>query len=79
MTESFRLGVEMSAPFVIIGTIFYVALGLVSRLAPQLQILFVIQPLQIVAGLVAFALLLATGMQWFVERFAANMIALMGA
>ena len=44
-----------------------------------LQILFVIQPLQIVAGLVAFALLLATGMQWFVERFAANMIALMGA
>jgi flagellar biosynthetic protein FliR len=79
VTESFRLGVEMSAPFVIIGTIFYVALGLVSRLAPQLQILFVIQPLQIVAGLVAFALLLATGMQWFVERFAANMIALMGA
>jgi len=79
VTESFRLGVEMAAPFVIVGTIFYVALGLVSRLAPQLQILFVIQPLQIVAGLVAFALLLATGMQWFVERFADNLVQLMGA
>ena len=61
------------------GTIFYVAVGLISRLTPQLQILFVIQPLQIVAGLIAFALLMATGMQWFLERFAAGFFALTGA
>ncbi|HXP72952.1 MAG TPA: flagellar biosynthetic protein FliR [Stellaceae bacterium] len=79
VTESFRIGVEMAAPFMIIGTIFYVAVGLISRLTPQLQILFVIQPLQIVAGLVAFALLLATGMEWFLERFAASFLALTGA
>lgn len=78
-TESFRIGVEMAAPFMIMGTIFYVAIGLISRLTPQLQILFVIQPLQIVAGLVAFALLMATGMQWFLERFAASFLALTGA
>jgi flagellar biosynthesis protein FliR len=79
VAESFRIGIEMAAPFMIIGTIFYVAVGLISRLTPQLQILFVVQPLQIVAGLVAFALLLATGMQWFVERFAASFGALTGA
>jgi len=77
--ESFRLGVEMAAPFMLIGTIFYVAVGLVSRLSPQLQILFAIQPLQIVAGLAAFALLLATGMQWFLERFAADRAQFVGA
>ncbi len=79
VTESFRIGVEMAAPFMIIGTIFYVAVGMISRLTPQLQILFVIQPLQIVAGLFAFGLLLATGLQWFVERFAAEFLALTGA
>jgi flagellar biosynthetic protein FliR len=79
VTESFKIGVEMAAPFMIIGTIFYVAVGLISRLTPQLQILFVIQPLQIVAGLVAFALLLATGMQWFLERFTVSFLALTGA
>jgi len=78
-TESFRIGVEMAAPFMVIGTIFYVAVGLISRLTPQLQILFVVQPLQIMAGLIAFALLMATGMQWFLERFAAGFFALTGA
>jgi flagellar biosynthetic protein FliR len=77
--QSFQIGVEMASPFMIIGTIFYVAVGLISRLTPQLQILFVIQPLQIVAGLIAFALLMATGMQWFLERFAAGFFALTGA
>ena len=76
--ESFRLGVEMAAPFMVIGTIFYVGVGLVSRLSPQLQILFAIQPLQIIAGLVAFALLLATGLQWFLERFAADLSQFVG-
>jgi flagellar biosynthetic protein FliR len=79
VTESFKIGVEMAAPFMIIGTIFYIAVGMISRLTPQLQILFVVQPLQIVAGLVAFALLLATGLQWFLERFAAEFLALTGA
>ena len=79
VTESFKIGVEMAAPFMIIGTIFYIAVGMISRLTPQLQILFVVQPLQIVAGLVAFALLLATGLQWFLERFATEFLALTGA
>lgn len=76
--DSFRLGIEMAAPFIILGTIFYVAVGFISRLAPQLQILFVIQPLQIIGGLVALALLMATGMQWFLDRFAAGLTAMLG-
>jgi flagellar biosynthesis protein FliR len=77
-TDSFKLGIEIAAPFIIIGTVFYVGVGLLSRLAPQLQILFVIQPLQIVAGLVAFSLLLATGLEWFLERFSSSFANLIG-
>src|SRR4051812_32924032 len=47
VTRSFALGMQLSAPFIVILTLMYVALGLMSRLMPQLQIFFVALPLQI--------------------------------
>jgi flagellar biosynthetic protein FliR len=66
---SFRLAIEMAAPFIVLGTVFFVGLGLIARLVPQLQVLFVTQPLQIMGGLVLFALILASGMGWFLDAF----------
>lgn len=66
---SFRLAMEMSAPFIVVGTLFHVGLGLIARLVPQFQILFVAQPLQIVGGLVVFAVAMITGMHWFLDAF----------
>jgi flagellar biosynthesis protein FliR len=66
---SFRLGVEMAAPFIILGLVFFLALGLIARMVPQLQVLFIAQPLQILAGLFLFAVVLVTGMRWFLEEF----------
>jgi flagellar biosynthetic protein FliR len=75
---AFRLGIEMAAPFIVIGTLFFVTLGLIGRLVPQLQMLFVTQPLQIVGGLIAFAFVLASGMEWFLAAFAQQFAALTG-
>lgn len=66
---SFRLALEMAAPFVAIGTLFFVGLGLIGRLVPQLQLLFVTQPLQIVGGLLLFALVITASMGWFLDTF----------
>ena len=66
---SFRLALEMGAPFIVIGTVFSVALGLIGRLVPQLQILFVAQPLQIMGGLLLFAIVMTAGMGWFLDTF----------
>jgi len=66
---SFRLALEMGAPFIVIGTVFSVALGLMGRLVPQLQILFVAQPLQIMGGLLLFAIVMTAGMGWFLDTF----------
>ncbi len=71
--ESFRLGIEMAAPFIVLGLVFFIALGVIARLVPQIQILFVAQPLQILGGLVVFAFVLATGMRWFLAEFAQQM------
>jgi flagellar biosynthetic protein FliR len=68
---SFRLGVELAAPFIVAGTLFFAALGLVSKLMPQLQVFFVVMPLQVVGGLLILALTLAAVMRWFAESFAA--------
>jgi flagellar biosynthetic protein FliR len=66
---SFRLAFEMAAPFIVIGLIFFIALGIVSRMVPQLQILFIAQPLQILGGLGLFAVVLLSGMRWFLTAF----------
>jgi flagellar biosynthetic protein FliR len=66
---SFRLAVEMAAPFIVLGTVFFVGLGLIARLVPQLQVLFITQPLQIMGGLLLMALIAATGMGWFLQVF----------
>lgn len=76
---AFEIGMEMAAPFILLGTLFFVAIGLVGRLVPQLQILFVTQPLQILGGILALSLVLASGMAWFLDAFAERYAALIGS
>lgn len=60
MDESFRMGAQLSAPFIVLGLVFYLGLGLLSRLMPQLQIFFVAIPAQIYLGMALMALFLST-------------------
>ena len=69
VAASFRLAIEMAAPFIVLGTVFFVGLGLIARLVPQFQVLFVTQPLQIIGGLLLMGLLSAAGMGWFLQVF----------
>ncbi|WP_019645355.1 flagellar biosynthetic protein FliR [Novispirillum itersonii] len=49
--RSFAIGLQMSAPFIVAGILFQVALGLMARLSPQMNVFFVALPLQILLGL----------------------------
>jgi flagellar biosynthesis protein FliR len=69
VAASFRLAIELSAPFIVLGTVFFIALGFLSRLMPQLQIFFVILPIQVAGGLVVFAFTLYAVLQWFLDDF----------
>jgi flagellar biosynthetic protein FliR len=61
MAESaFRIAVQISAPFIVFGLVFYLGLGVLSRLMPQLQIFLIAMPLSIVAGFILLAVLLAS-------------------
>ena len=57
---SFGLAMRLAAPFVIASIVWQAALGMLSRLIPQLQIYFAAMPGQIIGGLALLAVL-ATG------------------
>ncbi len=59
---AFRVGFQIAMPVVAAGLIFRVGLGVLSRLIPSIQVFFVALPLQILGGLVVFALGLSVGM-----------------
>ena len=61
VATAFGLAVRLAGPFVVASLVWNVALGLLNRLIPQLQVFFVALPGQIVGGLLLLALL-ATGM-----------------
>lgn len=70
VAASFRLAIEIASPFIVLGTVFFIGLGLIARLVPQLQVLFITQPLQIMGGLLLMGLIAAAGMGWFLQVFA---------
>jgi flagellar biosynthetic protein FliR len=53
----FAVALRLSAPFVLAGTVWQVALGLLARLVPQLQVYFAALPGQILGGVLLLAML----------------------
>lgn len=51
VSGSFKLGVQLAAPFLLFNLAFNLALGLLSRLMPQMQVFFVGLPFQLAANL----------------------------
>jgi flagellar biosynthesis protein FliR len=75
---AFTIGMEMAAPFIVLGVLFFIVIGLIGRLVPQLHVLFVTQPAQIIGGLIVMVFVLAASMQWFLDAFIGQFTALTG-
>lgn len=69
ISSSFSLGVRISAPFVVFGVIFFLGLGILARLMPQMQVFFVSQPAQILLGLIVFSGTLVAAVAVFLGSF----------
>jgi flagellar biosynthetic protein FliR len=66
--EAFQVGIQISSPFLAFGLVFYLGLGVLSKLMPQFQIFFAAMPLNIIAGLVLFSMLVGTLTLWYMEH-----------
>src|SRR5437016_234419 len=66
---AFKIGMQLSAPFLVFGLVFNIGLGVLARLMPQMQVYFVGVPLSILAGFLVFAAVLTTMMGTFLDYF----------
>lgn len=74
LADSFLIGMQLSAPFTVIGLLFYLGLGLISRMVPQIQVFFVGAPIQIVLGLMLLGLSLTALMTFWLTRFEGQLV-----
>lgn len=71
VTRATELGLGLAAPLIVYGIVFNVALGLAARLAPQIQIFFIAQPLNLLLGLGITALLMSAMLSGFAQAISA--------
>jgi flagellar biosynthesis protein FliR len=79
VASAFVIGVQMAAPFIVFGLVFYLGIGILGRLMPQLQVFFIAMPATISVGLILLALLLAMMMGWYLMHYEGVLATLRGA
>ena len=73
VSNSFKLGIQMSAPIIVYALVFNAGLGIIARLVPQLQVFFVAIPINVTLGFVIMAIVLSAAMQWYLEHIEASL------
>ena len=68
-SAAFRIGLQLSAPFLVFGLVFNIGLGVLARLMPQMQVYFVGVPFSILAGFLILALVITAMMGSFLDYF----------
>jgi flagellar biosynthetic protein FliR len=58
VADSFKVGLQLSAPFLVVAFTYYLGLGVLTRLAPSIPSFFVIMPLQIAIAIIVLMLAL---------------------
>ena len=65
IATSFRIGIQLSAPFLVFGLLFNLGLGILSRLMPQMQVFFIGLPLSILLGFLLLIVVIGAMMGTF--------------
>ena len=66
---AFKIGLQLSAPFLVFGLVFNIGLGVLARLMPAMQVYFVGVPLSILVGFLILALVITAMMGTYLDYF----------
>jgi flagellar biosynthetic protein FliR len=67
--DSFSIAIRISSPVIVIGLVIYLGGGIIGRLMPQIQVFFIMTPVQILLGFSMFLMALSTGLTWFMNYY----------
>lgn len=69
VANAFAVGMQIAAPFIGFAMVLYIGMGLINRLMPQMQVFFIVMPLQILSALTLLALTLSAICIWYLDYF----------
>ncbi len=69
VASAFKLGVQMSTPIIISAIIYYIGLGILTRLMPTLPVFFFGLPIQVSMQIAILSITLSSVMLIFMSRF----------
>lgn len=78
VARSFAVGAQMAAPFLIVGLMFNIGLGVLQKLMPQIQIFFIAMSTQVALGLTMLAVTLSAAMMFWLGHMEAGLIGFLG-
>jgi flagellar biosynthetic protein FliR len=74
IASSFMIGIQISAPFIVLSIMLYIGMGVLSRLMPQVQVFMLSLPLQITLSLLTLSLMMSAGMLFWLSKFEDSMM-----
>lgn len=69
VSVAFKIGIQLSIPFLVVGLLVQMGFGILGRLMPQVQIFFLALPVQILLSLVMLTMVLSAGMLYWMSGF----------
>jgi flagellar biosynthetic protein FliR len=79
VATSFKVGIQLAMPFIVLALLFNFALGLISRLMPTLQIFFVSVPAQLAGGMLIMIVAMSAMLTGFLAYFHDTLVSLVGS
>jgi flagellar biosynthetic protein FliR len=79
VSASFALALRLASPFILVSLVWQLALGLLARLVPQIQVYFASLPGQLLGGMLLLALLAAPILRAWIAAVHEGYVALPGA
>ena len=77
VSTSFLLGVKMATPFMVVVVAYYLGLGMLGRLMPQMPVFFVGMPIQIGLQVSVLIIVMSSIMMLFLNNFNDSLMPLM--
>lgn len=72
VADSFSIAIKIAAPQIIIGLMIYLSAGVMGRLMPQMQVFFIIMPVNIGVGFLVMMATLSATMMLYMAFFTEN-------
>ncbi len=69
VATSFKTGVQIAAPFIIVSFLLYVGMGVLARLMPQIQVFILSLPIQILLSLLCMSLVVSAALMFWLHKY----------